>query len=53
MEIVKLAGIFQSTLDHTQHEQAEKQLEQVSINETVFKLNPFMIPIMFSNRCTK
>lgn len=29
MDIVKLAGIFQATLDQNQHEQAEKQLEQV------------------------
>lgn len=33
MEIVKLAGIFQATLDMNQHEQAEKQLEQVSPGE--------------------
>ncbi|KAJ6221341.1 hypothetical protein RDWZM_007153 [Blomia tropicalis] len=29
MDIVKLAGIFQATLDQNQHEQAEKQLEQI------------------------
>lgn len=29
MEITNLAGIFQATLDQHQHEQAEKQLEQV------------------------
>ena len=31
MEIAKLAAIFQATLDQNHHEQAEKQLEQVSI----------------------
>lgn len=49
MEITALAGIFQATLDQHQHEQAEKQLEQVRRTGFVFFHQKHSLILMLRN----
>ena len=48
MDIANLARIFQATLDQNQHEEAEKQLEQVSRNIFYFILRLDIIPMLYT-----